>query len=169
MNTSRPDDWADPVAMASDAPRTWLTSRASAACISPSAASKLPVGASAAPATGPRSPATTRRAMAPRATGSTTSASDRLVPVHPNLIECGWLHYVEQQRRDKKTKLFEEIDPGTKGIRAVAFSKWFTHFLRNCGASQSRTCFHSFRHNFRDELRAARIDHDLAIKPPGSQ
>jgi integrase len=92
-----------------------------------------------------------------------TGASDRLVPIHPNLIDSGWLHYVEQQRREKKTKLFEEIDPGAKGIRAVAFSKWFTQFLRNCGASESRTCFHSFRHNFRDELRTARIDHDLAM------
>uniref|UniRef100_UPI000B26D848 hypothetical protein n=1 Tax=Croceicoccus bisphenolivorans TaxID=1783232 RepID=UPI000B26D848 len=60
-------------------------------------------------------------------------------------------------------KLFGEIDPGTKGIRAVAFSKWFTQFLRACGAYRERTCFHSFRHNFRDELRAARIDHDIAM------
>jgi integrase len=92
-----------------------------------------------------------------------TGASERLIPIHRNLIDCGLLHYVEDQRRSNRVKLFEEIDPGTKGVRAVAFSKWFTHFLRGCGAYQPRTCFHSFRHNFRDELRAARVDHDLAM------
>ena len=60
-------------------------------------------------------------------------------------------------------KLFEEIDPGVRGKRAVAFSKWFTQFARACGAYRPRTSFHSFRHNFRDALRAARIDHDIAM------
>jgi hypothetical protein len=32
-----------------------------------------------------------------------------------------------------------------------------------CAAQKSRTSFHSFRHNFRDELRAARVDHDIAM------
>ncbi|WP_184092256.1 tyrosine-type recombinase/integrase, partial [Sphingomonas xinjiangensis] len=92
-----------------------------------------------------------------------TGASERLIPIHRNLIDCGLLAFVEKQRRNGRTKLFEEIDPGTKGIRAVAFSKWFTQFLRSCGAYQARTCFHSFRHNFRDELRSARIEHDVAM------
>ena len=92
-----------------------------------------------------------------------TGASQRIIPLHQNLLECGLLQYVDEQRRAGKTKLFEEIDPGAKGIRAVAFSKWFTQFLRACGAYRERTCYHSFRHNFRDELRAARIDHDVAM------
>src|SRR3546814_10723992 len=73
------------------------------------------------------------------------------------------MHYVEQQRRAKRLKLFDDIDPGPRGKRAVAFSKWFTQFSRASGAYQARTCFHSFRHNFRDELRVARIDHDIAM------
>lgn len=36
-------------------------------------------------------------------------------------------------------------------------------FLRACGAQRTRTSFHSFRHNFRDELRAGRIEHDIAL------
>lgn len=92
-----------------------------------------------------------------------TGVSDRLIPLHHNLIECGLLGYVEEQRREGWTKLFEDVDPGPKGVRAVAFSKWFTQFLRGCGAYRERTSFHSFRHSFRDELRAARIDHDIAM------
>ncbi|MGB3798039.1 MAG: site-specific integrase, partial [Alteraurantiacibacter sp.] len=96
-----------------------------------------------------------------------TLASERLIPIHPRLASCGLLAFVSECRHSGRTKLFEEIDPGPRGKRAVAFSKWFTHFTRACGAYQPRTSFHSFRHNFRDELRAARIDHDIAMELGG--
>ena len=101
-------------------------------------------------------------------TGSTdkrlkTGASDRLIPLHPMLIECGLLHLAEEKRRAGETKLFDDIEIGTTGSRSVAFSKWFTQFLRSCGAQQRLTCYHSFRHVFRDELRVARVEHDLAM------
>ncbi|MGA1808391.1 DUF6538 domain-containing protein [Sphingobium sp. WW5] len=92
-----------------------------------------------------------------------TTASDRLIPVHPTLIDCGLLHFAEAKRKAGEKKLFDDIETGSTGSRPVAFSKWFTQFLRACGAQRSRTSFHSFRHNFRDELRAARIDHDIAL------
>jgi len=92
-----------------------------------------------------------------------TVASERIIPVHPTLLACGFMAFVKQRQREGRTKLFYEIDAGPRGKRAVAFSKWFTQFSRSCGAYRPRTSFHSFRHNFRDELRAARIDHDLAL------
>ena len=92
-----------------------------------------------------------------------TTASDRLIPIHPTLIDCGLLYFVEAKRKAGEKKLFDDIDTGLTGSRPVAFSKWFTQFLRACGAQRNRTSFHSFRHNFRDELRAARIDHDIAL------
>jgi integrase len=92
-----------------------------------------------------------------------TNSSDRIIPVHPILIECGLLHFAEAKRRAGEKKLFDDIETGSTGSRPVAFSKWFTQFLRACGAQRNRTSFHSFRHNFRDELRAARIDHDIAM------
>ncbi len=92
-----------------------------------------------------------------------TAASERMVPIHRTLLNCGLVAYAEQRRRRGWVKLFEDIDEGPRGKRAVAFSKWFTQFSRACGAYQARTSFHSFRHNFRDELRAARVDHDIAM------
>ena len=92
-----------------------------------------------------------------------TVASERLIPVHPTLIHCGLLAFIWESERAGRTKLFEEIDPGPRGRRAVAFSKWFTQFTRSCGAYQPRTSFHSFRHNFRDEMRVARIGQDIAM------
>jgi integrase len=92
-----------------------------------------------------------------------TKTSERIVPLHPNLCDFGFLKFADHRHKLGKTKLFYEITPGPKGIRAVAFSKWFTQFTRKAGAAMPRTCFHSFRHNFRDELRSARIDHDIAM------
>jgi integrase len=105
-------------------------------------------------------------------TGSTdkqlkTKSSERIIPIHRNLIDFGLLAYVELLRRSGAIKLFGEIDAGTKGIRSIAFSKWFTQFLRRCGANKERTSFHSFRHNFRDELRAANVSHDVAMRLGG--
>ncbi|WP_330981705.1 MULTISPECIES: DUF6538 domain-containing protein [Sphingomonas] len=92
-----------------------------------------------------------------------TTASDRLIPIHPILIDCGLVHFAETKRRAGEKKMFDDIETGSTGSRPVAFSKWFTQFLRASGAQRSRTSFHSFRHNFRDELRAARIDYDIAL------
>ncbi|WP_223177593.1 DUF6538 domain-containing protein, partial [Sphingobium jiangsuense] len=92
-----------------------------------------------------------------------TTVSDRLIPIHPVLIDCGLVHFAETKRKAGEKKLFDDIETGSTGSRPVAFSKWFTQFLRACGAQRPRTSFHSFRHNFRDELRAARIDHDIAL------
>lgn len=92
-----------------------------------------------------------------------TGASDRAIPIHPTLIECGLLSFTSERRRSGETKLFSDIEISPTASRSVAFSKWFTQFLRASRAQRERTCFHSFRHNFRDELRAARIDHDIAM------
>ena len=92
-----------------------------------------------------------------------TASSDRVIPIHPKLIECGFVAFAAAKRKAGETKLFSDIETGSTGSRPVAFSKWFTQFLRSSGAQQPRTSFHSFRHNFRDELRAARVDHEIAM------
>lgn len=94
-------------------------------------------------------------------------ASERLIPLHPTLIRCGFLSFVWERKHSVRTKLFQEIDPGPRGKRAVAFSNWFTQFSRSCGSYQPRTSFHSFRHNFCDEMHAARIDYDFAMELGG--
>lgn len=75
-----------------------------------------------------------------------TSASDRLIPVHQTLIDCGLLHFAGAKRKAGAVKLFDDIDSGSTRSRPVAFSKWFTQFLRATGAQKGSTSFHSFRH-----------------------
>ncbi|KQU61531.1 hypothetical protein ASG67_16110 [Sphingomonas sp. Leaf339] len=92
-----------------------------------------------------------------------TNASERTVPVHDELIRCGFLAFAESQRLCGETNLFPELPFGHLGYRSTAISRWFTRFLENAGAAAPLTCFHSFRHNFRDGLREAKIDRDVAL------
>jgi integrase len=92
-----------------------------------------------------------------------TASSERLVPVHPELLRLGFTEFVAGRRSGEQVKLFGEVDMGATGYRSSTFSSWFTRFARKAGADAPRTCFHSFRHVFRDALREARVERDIAL------
>ncbi len=92
-----------------------------------------------------------------------TQASERMVPVHDELIAMGFLAFVEHQRQAGHSCLFPELPLGHLGYRSTAFSRWFARFLVHANAAAPLTCYHSFRHNFRDALREAKVDRDLAL------
>ena len=92
-----------------------------------------------------------------------TSTSERVVPVHPRLTEIGFMEFVMERRSSGAIKLFADLPLSTTGYYSDPFSKWFRRFLGKINATRPKTCFHSFRHCFRDALREARIDHDVAL------
>ena len=92
-----------------------------------------------------------------------TASSERLVPVHPELLTLGFVAFVEERARAGKAKLFGEVTLGSTGYRSATFSAWFARFAAKESASTDKTCFHSFRHSFRDALREAGIDRDVAL------
>ena len=92
-----------------------------------------------------------------------TASSERFIPVHPTLAEIGFMVFVAERRRSGDKKLFADLPMSTSGYFSDPFSKWFRRFLEKSGATQAKTCFHSFRHCFRDALRDGRIDHDVAL------
>jgi integrase len=92
-----------------------------------------------------------------------TSTSERFVPIHPRLTEIGFMDFVDERRRNGSVKLFPELTLSTTGYYSDPFSKWFRRFIHKAKATRPKTCFHSFRHCFRDALREARIDHDVAL------
>ncbi len=82
-----------------------------------------------------------------------TWSSRRQVPVHPALIDAGFLVYVEKQRKKKADdRIFPDIKPGGDGYYSALFSKWFSRYLKAIGIKTDKTSFHSFRHNFKDAL-----------------
>jgi len=92
-----------------------------------------------------------------------TAASERAIPIHQELIRIGLMSFVEEQRAAGQVDLFHELSPGPHGYRSTNFSKWFSRFLVNIGAAEPLTCFHSFRHCFRDALRDSRIDREVSL------
>ncbi|WP_406853480.1 DUF6538 domain-containing protein [Brevundimonas sp. BH3] len=92
-----------------------------------------------------------------------TSASERTVPLHAQLMELGFIEFVSSRKRAGEVKLFGEVAMGATGYRSTTFSAWFRRFVVRAGAASEKTCFHSFRHCFRDALREAMIDRDVAM------
>jgi integrase len=92
-----------------------------------------------------------------------TVASDRLVPIHPNLQRMGLIGYAKDRQSGGELRLFPELRADTFGQHSGRFSRWFSRFLVSCDAAAERTCFHSFRHSFRDALREARVDREIGL------
>jgi integrase len=91
-----------------------------------------------------------------------TKSSERVVPVHPQLIKMGFLKYVTERRRDgEKAWLFPTVSPDQQGALR-AWSKWFGRYLRNAvGIADTAKVFHSFRHGFKDAARAAGVSQEV--------
>lgn len=92
-----------------------------------------------------------------------TESGFRSVPVHDELLKCGFAEYVEEARKSKAKRLFPELPTGSTGYPGDPFSKWFNDgFLRKAGAKTDKTSFHSFRHRYRDALRDALVSDEIA-------
>ncbi|MEG3169446.1 site-specific integrase [Sphingomonas sp. LB3N6] len=85
------------------------------------------------------------------------SASERLVPLHPELERLGFVAYVEKLL-DQKGRVFPDLKPNIFGRLTAKWGEWFGPYMRNvCGITDKRKVFHSFRHTFKDYVRRARI------------
>jgi len=90
-----------------------------------------------------------------------TKKSERFVPVHPQLVQLGFLDFVSAQAkaRGEKVWLFPQIAPGTTG--AASFSKWFGRYIGARGITDAGKVFHSFRHNLIDAMRVAGVSAEV--------
>ena len=87
-----------------------------------------------------------------------TKQSKRDVPLHPELKRLGFLRFVEDRKQDTVyPRLFPDLTSGHKGYFSDAFSKWFARFVKNTLGEGCEATMHSFRHQFRDATRAARL------------
>lgn len=91
-----------------------------------------------------------------------TKSSERVVPVHPQIIEIGFLNYVAERRKEgEQAWLFPTVAPDQKGALR-AWAKWWGRHLRtHVGVKDTNKVFHSFRHGFQDALRQATPDEEL--------
>jgi integrase len=92
-----------------------------------------------------------------------TRGSRRVIPVHPELVRLGFVDFVEEAKRERgrDARLFPLLSPGPRGGLAEAWSKWFGRYIRDLGIASRDRVFHSFRHGFKDALRAAGVSEDV--------
>jgi len=81
-----------------------------------------------------------------------TESSNRKVPLHPTIINAGFIEYVNQLKKEHHKRLW----PDLKKIQ----NRWghypsrrFGDWKRKLGITSPKKTFHSFRHNFQDNLK----------------
>ncbi len=91
-----------------------------------------------------------------------TVASQRVVPVHDQLIRLGLLERLEKLRSSGQTRLFPELSFSSKEGYGRALSRWFNdQFLVKLGIKSKDLVFHSFRHGMVTKLMQAGVEENL--------
>ena len=83
--------------------------------------------------------------------------SKRNVPIHPKLLEFGFLDFVENIRSFKKDRLFHQLTFSKKTRYTHAMGAWFGRYLTKLKIEGRNKVFHSFRHLVKPMLRDAGI------------
>src|SRR5258706_433804 len=73
---------------------------------------------------------------------------------------CFWNKQRRLQEGDRAA-IFPLLTQGPKGGYGEGWSKWFGRYIRRIGLHNKARVFHSFRHGFKDALRAAGVSEDL--------
>jgi integrase len=91
-----------------------------------------------------------------------TQGSQRAVPLHKELLRLGFLEFVSSVRKNQGANswLFSEIAPDKPGA-LKGRTKWFSRYIRDREVESPDKVFHSFRHGFKDALRAGGVGEDV--------
>ena len=86
-----------------------------------------------------------------------TRGSARLVPLHPALVEAGFLEDVKALPQDGR--LFPDLPKGPHGRYAAAWCRWFARWSGSLGhgLDSPQVTFHSLRHSFHMACRDAGV------------
>ena len=81
------------------------------------------------------------------------AGSIRDVPIHPALIDLGFIKLVEAASANKQARIFANLTPDKYGSYTAKWGMWFTTYRKSLGLEDKRLVFHSFRHTFKDNAR----------------
>jgi integrase len=90
----------------------------------------------------------------------TKSARSRIAPIHPKLVQIGFVAFVDERRKLSDTpeaQLFAGLRPNNRNCMGAAPSRFWRNYLSRIGikAGADGWGFHSFRHLLADRLREA--------------
>lgn len=79
--------------------------------------------------------------------------SKRKIPVHPKLIELGFIDFVKEVRKSKKDRLFYQLTYKEKTRYTHMMGSWFGRYMSSIHIEGRNKVFHSFRHTVKPYLR----------------
>lgn len=99
-----------------------------------------------------------------------TDQSERVTPIHPELIRLGIIEYAKYLSSSGELYLFPRLTPQVSGKRANKWGEWFGKYRKEiCGVDDPRIDFHSFRHTFKDACREAQVPEGLQRQMMGHE
>ena len=91
-----------------------------------------------------------------------TENAIRKVPVHPQLIDLGFMDYVSKLRRNKKDRVFWELKEGRDGFATKVSRHFNERFLPAVGVWEKYTkVLYCTRHTFINKLFSERVDENV--------
>jgi integrase len=90
-----------------------------------------------------------------------TTAANRLVPVHSELVALGLIERVGDLSRRGEERLFPNLRPGPRNYMSDRPSKFFGNLIDRMLGDHAPVVFHSFRHTFISALRRAEVPRDV--------
>jgi integrase len=91
-----------------------------------------------------------------------TVSSYRRVPVHAELVKCGFLAYVAAQAKAGHDRVFPSLrNNNAHRIWSNALGKWYARFLDTVSLSDIRLDFHSNRYTFRQQCSLCGIENEV--------
>lgn len=90
-----------------------------------------------------------------------TEASERTLPIHPELVRLGFLGFVKDMQATRQPYLFPAIRGTAKGPRHE-FGLYFRTALDAAGITEPLQTFHAFRHTVRSALAAVGVTDTVA-------
>lgn len=86
-----------------------------------------------------------------------TAGSRATLPIHPQLLQLGFLEYVEARRGAGEFLLFPEGTVNGRGQVGAKLGERFSAFVKSLNLKGTKLGMHSFRHSFEDALRRAEL------------
>jgi hypothetical protein len=88
--------------------------------------------------------------------------SFRTVPVHPELVRCGLLRYVESVKAAGHERLFPSLRNDNKyELWSNSLGKAYSRYLDDIGLDDPRLDFHSYRYTFRQQCAICGVEPEI--------
>lgn len=88
------------------------------------------------------------------------SSSIRTVPIHPLLLKLGFMGYVSKQKKSGSDRLWPQLKHRRDGY-GQSFQRKFARLNRHLITANPKKVFHSFRHNFSNNLKQNRAQVEI--------